>query len=165
METDQNMEFPGNGDAEQEFDTDFDAGVEADEEEDPKKYIQQLTGKLSQSLRKYNSDQAEPDADLNKYVAGMVVKQAVEGLSEKERNEILKKVTDDTEEADSEENGGEEGQEQRQENEPMEQSMGESKIREQIVNELFNDIIAKKDTKSEKKPVKKGGAGYRNRPY
>ena len=28
----------------------FDAGVEADEDEDPKRFIQQLTGKLSQSL-------------------------------------------------------------------------------------------------------------------
>ena len=37
-----------------EFDTNFDPGVEADEEQDPKKFIQQLTGKLSQSLRKYN---------------------------------------------------------------------------------------------------------------
>ena len=42
----------GNG---SEFDTNFDAGVDADEDTDPKKYIQQLTGKLSQSLRKYNS--------------------------------------------------------------------------------------------------------------
>ena len=39
-----------------EFDTNFDPGVEADEEQDPKKFIQQLTGKLSQSLRKYNEN-------------------------------------------------------------------------------------------------------------
>jgi hypothetical protein len=32
----------------------FDAGIEADEDADPKKYIEQLTGKLGQSLRKYN---------------------------------------------------------------------------------------------------------------
>jgi hypothetical protein len=75
-----------------EFDTDFDAGVEADEEQDPKKYIQQLTGKLSQTLRKYNSDLGQPDVDLNKYVAGMINKQATEGLSEDDVEEILNKV-------------------------------------------------------------------------
>ncbi|MBP5455578.1 MAG: hypothetical protein J6Y37_03700, partial [Paludibacteraceae bacterium] len=47
----------------------FDPGVEANEDEDPKKFIQQLTGKLSQSLRSYNSQLPRPDADLCKYVA------------------------------------------------------------------------------------------------
>ena len=56
----------GNG---SEFDTNFDAGVDADEDTDPKKYIQQLTGKLSQSLRKYNSSLPQPETDLCKYVA------------------------------------------------------------------------------------------------
>ena len=59
-----------------------------------KKYIQQLTGKLSQKLRDYNSSLPEPDADLNKYVAGMILKQSVEGLSEEEKNEIIKKVNE-----------------------------------------------------------------------
>ena len=63
-----------------EFDTNFDPGVEADEEQDPKKFIQQLTGKLSQSLRKYNENNGQPDVDLSKYVAGMITKQAMEGL-------------------------------------------------------------------------------------
>ena len=58
-----------------EFDTNFDAGVEADEDEDPKKYIQQLTGKLSQELGKYNNELGEPDTELSKYVGGMIVKQ------------------------------------------------------------------------------------------
>ena len=43
------------------FDTNFDAGIDADENTDPKKFIQQLTGKLSQSLRKYNNDLPKPD--------------------------------------------------------------------------------------------------------
>ena len=46
-----------------EFDTNFDPGVEADEEQDPKKFIQQLNGKLSQSLRKYNENNGQPDVD------------------------------------------------------------------------------------------------------
>ena len=78
-----------------EFDTNFDPGVEADEEQDPKKFIQQLTGKLSQSLRKYNENNGQPDADLNKYVAGMITKQAMEGLSQEDADEIIDKIKSD----------------------------------------------------------------------
>lgn len=74
------------------FDTNFDAGVEADEEQDPKKFIQQLTGKLSQSLRKYNEQNGQPDVDLNKYVTGMITKQATEGLSQEDADEIIDKI-------------------------------------------------------------------------
>ena len=78
-----------------EFDTNFDPGVEADEEQDPKKFIQQLTGKLSQSLRKYNENNGQPDVDLNKYVAGMITKQAKEGLSQDDADEIIDKIKAD----------------------------------------------------------------------
>ena len=78
-----------------EFDTNFDPGVEADEEQDPKKFIQQLTGKLSQSLRKYNENNGQPDVDLNKYVAGMITKQAMEGLSQDDAEEIIDKIKAD----------------------------------------------------------------------
>ena len=78
-----------------EFDTNFDAGVEADEDQDPKKYIQQLTGKLSQTMQKYTTDNGQPDVDLNKYVAGMIVKQAMKGLSEQDAEEIINKVQSD----------------------------------------------------------------------
>ena len=78
-----------------EFDTNFDPGVEADEEQDPKKFIQQLTGKLSQSLRKYNENNGQPDTDLNKYVAGMITKQAMEGLSQDDADEIIDKIKAD----------------------------------------------------------------------
>ena len=83
------------------FDTNFDAGVEADEETDPKRYIQQLTGKLSQSLSSYNNENGEPDTELGKYVLGMLVKQGVKGMDEKDKKEIIKKInTDDSEEMD-----------------------------------------------------------------
>ena len=75
-----------------EFDTNFDPGVDANEDEDPKKYIQQLTGKLSQSLRKYNQSQAQPDVDLSKYVAGMVLSQSTAGLSYEDKQDILDKL-------------------------------------------------------------------------
>ena len=86
---------PMNDGMNSQFDTNFDAGVEASEEDDPKKYIQQLTGKLSQTLRKYNENNGQPDVDLNKYVAGMVVKQAMEGLSQDDADEIIDKVKSD----------------------------------------------------------------------
>jgi hypothetical protein len=45
----------------------FDAGIEADEDADPKKYIEQLTGKLGQSLRKYNDSKGAPNFELEKF--------------------------------------------------------------------------------------------------
>ena len=74
------------------FDTNFDAGVEADEDTDPKKYIQQLTGKLSQTLNTYNNENGEPDTELGKYVLGMLVKQGVKGMDEKDKKDIIKKI-------------------------------------------------------------------------
>lgn len=85
----------GMGQMPNEFDTNFDPGVEADEEQDPKKFIQQLTGKLSQSLQKYTDNNGQPDVDLNKYVAGMITKQAMKGLSEEDAEEIIDKVKAD----------------------------------------------------------------------
>ena len=75
-----------------EFDTNFDAGVEADENTDPKKYIQQLTGKLSQTLNSYNNENGEPDTELGKYVLGMLIKQGTKGMDETDRKEIIKKI-------------------------------------------------------------------------
>lgn len=89
------MEMPN--DDNKSFDNDFDAGVEADEENDPKKYIQQLTGKLSQKLRDYNESLGETDEDLNKYVAGMIVKQATKGLDDDDKKEIISKINSDNE--------------------------------------------------------------------
>lgn len=86
---------PMDGGQQNPYDTNFDAGVEANEETDPKKYIQQLTGKLSQSLRKYSENLPQPDADLNKYVAGMIVKQCVDGLNPEDAQDILDKVNSD----------------------------------------------------------------------
>ena len=81
-----------------EFDSNFDAGVEADEDTDPKKYIQQLTGKLSQSLNSYNNENGEPDTELGKYVLGMLVKQGTKGMGEKDKKEIIKKINTDNSE-------------------------------------------------------------------
>lgn len=89
-----------NGEEQNPYDTDFDAGIDTDEETDPKRYIQQLTGKLSQSLRKYQEELPTPDADLDKYVAGMILKQATEGLDDKDTKEVLKKMKDEDNDVD-----------------------------------------------------------------
>lgn len=91
-------EMTGDNNMPSDFDSNFDAGVEADEETDPKRFIQQLTGKLSQSLNSYNNENGEPDTELGKYVLGMLVKQGIKGMDEKDKKEIIKKInTEDTE--------------------------------------------------------------------
>lgn len=82
------------------YDTNFDPGVEADEETDPKRFIQQLTGKLSQSLRSYNQSLPQPDTDLSKYVAGMILKQTAEGIPQGEMGELLSNAEDGSDDAD-----------------------------------------------------------------
>ena len=106
----------------------FDAGVEADEESDPKKFIEQLTGKLGQSLRKYNEDQGEPDFELEKFAVNSLLSATHTGeMDPKDQKDIIKKVkgagkgdgdedtsdddTDDTEET-PEDNGEETGSEE-----------------------------------------------------
>lgn len=70
------------------FANDFDAGVEADEETDPKRYIQQLTGKLSTKLNSFNSENGN-DEGLSKYVGKMIVKQAAKGLDDAGKKELI----------------------------------------------------------------------------
>lgn len=74
----------------------FDAEVSADENSEPKKYIQQLAGKISQSLRTYNENNPQPDSDLNKYVVGMVNKQAVEFMTDEDKQEVLNDIQKDS---------------------------------------------------------------------
>lgn len=137
-----------NGDGSSQFDTNFDAGVEADEDEDPKKYIQQLTGKLSQSIRKYNKSQAVPDADLSKYVVGMIAKQATQGLSDDEVNKVLKKVTNAKDKNDDE---GESANESIQR-------------RNRKIDEIFNELVG--DQEDTEKPVdKKQRKSFTKKPF
>jgi len=73
----------------------FDAGVQADEESDPKKFIQQLTGKLGQSLRKYNDKNGTPDFELEKFVLNSTISATHSGdMSEADREDIVKKLED-----------------------------------------------------------------------
>lgn len=77
-------------DGSEQFDHNFDAGVEADEDSDPKRYIQQLTGKLSQSLNSFNEQ--NPDAGLCKYVAAMIIKATCKNLEQGDKDELIEKI-------------------------------------------------------------------------
>lgn len=154
-------------DTENQFDTNFDAGVQADEESDPEKYIQQLTGKLCTTLDKFNEDRPTPDASLNKYVAGMVISQCVKGLSEKEKNAILKKLTDSE---DKEEEANEtESQEQTGEEEEVatvqqntQQEATPDMNEDKMVEMIMADIKKEKGAKPSKHNTQKS---YKTSPY
>ena len=163
------------GNGENPFDTNFDAGVEANEETDPKKYIQQLTGKLSQSLRSYNENLPQPDADLDKYVAGMIVKQAIEGLSPEDTNDILNKIKGDETEEVPEQPQSDMPQQDMNQQPPMDNNelnndnnmeMGESvaKSYKDKLDEIFNQVMQDNDEEGEmQKPIT--NIGYKKKPF
>lgn len=155
-----------------EFDTNFDAQVDADENTDPKKYIQQLTGKLSQSLRKYNSGLPQPDEELSKYVAGMILKQSTEGLTDGDKKEIIDKVNGN-ESDDEMTDSGDGGEQMSPMDDPndfggdmQQQPMMESINHRKIVNEIFQELINKKDDNTKEiaqRPIK--NIGFRKKPF
>ena len=132
---------------ESEFDSGFDAGVDADPDEDPKKYIQQLTGKLSQELRKYNND--TEDEELNKYVAGMIIPQATLGLTDKGKKEIIGKIKKG--------NVSEPIDDKQPEEPTNDMPMEGRKSYKTVVAEIFQDILNndEEDKRQEKKITNK----------
>lgn len=152
------------------FDTNFDPGVEADEETDPKRFIQQLTGKLSQSLRKYNDDNGQPDVDLDKYVAGMVVSQAIKGLSQDDVDEILDKIkADNSSKMQKQQNDNQESFENNgmDKNDSMLQSSNESTTREgDNIEEIVNGILqnVNKDKKVYRQ-FRTDNKGFKKKPF
>lgn len=75
--------------------TPFDAGVDANEEEDPKTFIEQLTGKLATTLRSYTKDQGKPDFVLEKYIINSVIAAThTAEMDEEDRKDIIKKIND-----------------------------------------------------------------------
>jgi hypothetical protein len=70
----------------------FDAGVDVDEDADPKKYIEKLTGKLAQKLRDYNG--TENDVDLNKFVINSLIPASIPEMGEEDAGDVIKKVKD-----------------------------------------------------------------------
>jgi len=84
----------------------FDAGVEADENTDPEKYIEQLSGKLGQSLRDYTEEQGQPNFDLEKFAINSVISAThTSKMDEEDKDDIIKKINT----SGSDENGSDEG--------------------------------------------------------
>ena len=165
------MGFEGGADdIEDNFEADFDAGVEANEEENPKKFIEQLSGKLSQSLRKYQENLPQPDADTAKFAAGMVIKAALDGLSDDDVKDILNKVKEaDTEEPsessnDNEMNDGEGMQEELPNDEFPSEEMTESIMKIRQIDEIFNQIMNDRDQEDiSEKPL--GKVSFKKKPF
>lgn len=126
-----------------EFDTNFDAGVEADEDADPEKYLQQLTGKLSTELNKFNSENGD-NSGLNKYVAKMIVKAATKNMDDSEKKEIIKAINtsqnpepaDESEPEQTDDMGGEMSDMQGDEMQNMETPMQEKFISKKKLMEM-----------------------------
>lgn len=150
-----------------EYDNDFDAGVEANEEEDPKKYIQQLTGKLSQSLRKFNDENEKVDDELNKYVAGMIIKQALKGLSTEDTNEILKKVKEEgNNDEDVADKTDTENEDQPQIDDKNDFNENYEHVSEQHIDEIVNGVLDQ--IKQEKKNTTSSNSdnvSYKKKPF
>lgn len=150
------------------FDTNFDAGVDADENTDPKKFIQQLTGKLSQSLRKYNNDLPKPDEELSKYVAGMILKQTTDGLTDSDKKDIIDKVNGNGSDNDS----GDDMPPMEDQSMEMQDDMGEENPmmegfnRRKLINELFQELTTVNDKTNSKiadRPLK--NVGFKKKPF
>lgn len=150
------------------FDTNFDAGVDADENTDPKKFIQQLTGKLSQSLRKYNNDLPKPDEELSKYVAGMILKQTTDGLTDSDKKDIIDKVNGNGSNNDSgDDMPPMEDQSMEMQNDiGKENPMMEGFNRRKLINELFQELTTvnnKTNSKIADRPLK--NVGFKKKPF
>lgn len=162
----------GDDEMNSEFDTNFDAGVDANEQEDPKKFIQQLTGKLSQSLRNYNNEQPQPDAELSKYVCGMIVKQAIEGLKPEDVEDIMKKIKSDDDfdndapEGDNQLNGNDNDADMQPQTDQPEQMSMESLNRNhnQKIEEIFQDLISTEKEDTIERPLKRTNS-FRHKPF
>jgi len=67
--------------------------VGVDEDEDPKKFIQQLAGKIGQSLRDYEKGLGNPDFELEKFVINSVISATNTAEMDKgDRQDIIDKI-------------------------------------------------------------------------
>ena len=143
---------PNIGDNQNQFDTNFDAGVEADEDADPKKYIQQLTGKLSQKLNSYNNENGE-DSELSKYVGKMIIKQVSKGLDDKDKQDIIKTIKSTNTEGMNDGDDGV-GTEDNPADSSEEITMNECTFSKSEFKKLFESFNAIDGESKDKRPVK-----------
>lgn len=129
----------------------FDADVEANEQTDPKKYIEQLTGKLAQTLRDYNKDQS--DSDLNKFVINSIIPASIPSMDNEDTKDVIDKVNDnigksnndgsesDTSEIPEIQDTGNENGEMGVPEQPRQQN-------EETIDSLIGEIINRRNTKN-----------------
>lgn len=144
-----NQQVSGDIDAEN-GDGGFNADVEADMDSDPKKYLQQLTGKLSQELRNYNNEQPNQDTELNKYIAGMIIPQAAKSMTDDDKSDVIKKIKQGVTDDDGE----------------LENNMETESLskRDKLVNEIVNSVLGN-EKKDEKRFEKKTTNVKKNNPF
>lgn len=132
----------------------FDAGVETSEDEDPKKFIQQLSGKLGQSLRKYTKNQGQPDFELEKFAVNSVLSAThTSQMDSDDQNDIIKKVksSGNNNDLNNSNNNQNDNQDNIQSNDEMngneleggDNSMGQNDVEESVKNNFFNENLIK----------------------
>ena len=132
----------------------FDAGIDVNEDEDPKKYIEKLTGKLAQKLRDYN--ESSDDTDTNKFVINSLIPAAIPEMSENDAQDVIKKVKDNIGQVSDENNLDNQNDSQIPPEEiPSEDVTQESKENEidDLISELFRHKKTNKNSKN-KNPFK-----------
>lgn len=128
---------------------------EADKEE-----IQSLAGKLAAKLKEYNSRNGQADADLSKYVAGVINDAAVKNLPDDEVSKIIKKI-------ESEANG--EGGPDMDKQPPTDdgnEDMGGNQM-ESSINEIANQLVQDRQGKWKDFPaeVNRTGKSFKTTPF
>lgn len=136
------------------FDTNFDAGVEADEENDPQKYIQQLTGKLSQSLQSYEESLPQPNSGDAKYVGAMILSQVAKYMSEKDFNEMMKDAQDKSG-GNDEDNTDDSNIEDANDDTGGDMELNESDKKH--ISEILNKMISGDENQTKNVPLKQTG--------
>lgn len=127
----------------------FDAGIGVDEEVDPKKYIEKLTGKLAQKLRDYNG--TNQDDILNKFVINSLIPASIPQMTDEDAQDVIKKVQDNIGKEQS--NGGEPNLEQPTTPEPEQpqETQPQEPEQQQLPPKMESKVV-----KSSKKVVKEG---------
>jgi hypothetical protein len=107
--------------------------------EDPKKRIQSLAGKLASELRKYSKDLEHPDFDLEKFVINMIISATHAAMmDEEDKEDIIMKIRSA---------GNEKSENEKVGNEEAETSENEE-IPEEIKNEMEKEEKSENITES-----------------
>ena len=127
----------------------------ADEDEDPKHFIQQLTGKLSQSLNSYED---KDDEGLYKYVGKMINRQVAKNLDDKGKKEMIRAIksveTDSDDDLDNDLESDEYDDEQMNQEEMSESRNGFSKRQLKKLCEEFGVVDNSKPLRDNVKATK-----------